>query len=73
MTWQLLLALSTTVPALLIALLLVLLIFYRRYRVFRDNRHRYLAGPRHIEHPNCQCFCCCWERDQDVAELRLQQ
>ncbi len=62
MTWQLILAVSVTVPALLIALFLALSIFYRRFRVYQYNRQRYLAGPRHIEHPACKCHFCVWER-----------
>ncbi len=69
MTWQLILALVTTIPALLIATVLLLLIFYRRYRVFRFNRAQYLAGPRHIDHSSCQCHCCRWEREQDSFDF----
>ena len=64
MTWQLFLALLITVPALVIAGLLLVLIFYRRFRVYRCQRQLYLAGPRHIEHSRCQCHCCRWEREQ---------
>ena len=63
MSWQLILSFTTTIPALLIATFLALSIFYRRYRVFKYNTRRYLAGPAHIEHSRCKCQCCIWERD----------
>jgi len=64
MEWQLVLAFSTTIPALLIAGFLVLCIFYRRLRVFQYNRALYLRGPVHINHSRCRCQCCSWERQQ---------
>jgi hypothetical protein len=63
MSWQLILSYSTTIPALLIAAFLWLSIFYRRYRVFQYNRQQYLAGPVHIDHSQCKCQCCMWERE----------
>jgi hypothetical protein len=58
MTWQLLLATVTTVAALSIAGLLVTAIFHRRYRLFKFQRERFLAGPRHIDHTKCRCYFC---------------
>jgi len=58
MSWQLLLAITTTLPALIIAVVLVACVFYRRYQVFQFNQKQYLAGPRHINHPRCRCHFC---------------
>ena len=58
MSWQLLLAVSTTIPALVIAAGLMACVFYRRYRVYQFNRKQYLEGPRHINHPKCRCHFC---------------
>lgn len=63
MTWQVILAFSVTIPALLIAAILVACVFYRRYKAFQFARQQYLTGPRHIEHSLCKCQCCQWERE----------
>ncbi|MDA0690082.1 MAG: hypothetical protein O2948_15730 [Proteobacteria bacterium] len=62
MSWQLLLATATTIPAILIAAGLVFCVFYRRYRLFQFQRQQYLAGPRHIDHSRCRCHFCEQER-----------
>ncbi len=58
MSWQLLLATATTIPALVIAAGLVFCVFYRRYRLSQFQRQQYLLGPRHINHSRCRCHFC---------------
>lgn len=62
MSWQLLLATATAIPAILIAAGLVFCVFYRRYRLFQFQRQQYRAGPRHIDHSLCRCHFCEQER-----------
>ncbi|MCY4357815.1 MAG: hypothetical protein OXD01_09895 [Gammaproteobacteria bacterium] len=58
MTWQVLLASATAIPAQLIASTLVAAIIYQRHRVYRFHRQQYLTGPRYIRHSQCRCHLC---------------
>jgi hypothetical protein len=64
MSWEVILAVSVTLPSLLIAAFLVAAIFLRRYRVYHYHKQRYLAGPRHVNHPRCRCHICQIEAQQ---------
>ncbi len=66
MSWQLLLAVATTIPALLIAAGLMGCVIYRRFRIFQFHRQQYLAGPRHINHSRCRCHFCQFERGSET-------
>ena len=69
MSWQLLLAITTTLPALLIAAVLVALILVRRDRIYRMQKAAYLSGPRHIDHPKCRCHICNQQRLRQGAQF----
>jgi len=74
MTWQLLLAIAVTAPAILVTLITIPYFLWRRHAHRREIIRRAKEGPRHIDSPYCKCRCCDWEKEfqeieRDYAEI----
>ena len=59
MTWQIMLSLGVTVPAVIITILTIPFLLLRRYRIRMEHERRAKErGVPHIESPYCKCYYC---------------